>query len=217
MATITMYGFWRSLAAYRVRIALNLKGIDYEEIPVDILNGAQHSADYDKINAEHVLPTVIDGDVTLFQSMPILEYLDERFPEPSIMPATPAERAYARALALITVADAHPLVVPRVRKHIGATFGADAEATETWGRHFMTEGLATYEKLFSRRPPAPFALGTQPTIADICFASHAAGSRFYKASFDAFPLCTALADTLNAHPAFAAAHPLRQPGAPAAV
>jgi maleylacetoacetate isomerase len=214
MSTIIMYGFWRSLAAYRVRIALNLKGVDHREIPVDILNGAQHSADYDRINAEHVLPTLVDGETTLFQSLPMLEYLDERFPEPALLPDGAADRAYARALALVTVADSHPLVVPRVRKHLAASFGADAEAIDGWARHWMTEGLATFEKLFARRPPSPYAVGAHPTVADICFASHMAGSRFFKAPLDAFPLCRALSDRLDAIPAFAAAHPLKQPGAP---
>jgi maleylacetoacetate isomerase len=215
MAAVTMYGFWRSLAAHRVRVALHLKGIDFEEIPVDILSGAQHSADYDKINAEHVLPTVMHDGVTLFQSMAILEYLDETFPEPALMPKSAADRAYVRSVALVTVADSHPLVVPRVRKHLGATFGADEAAINAWGRHWNTEGLATFEKLFSRRPPAPFIAGAQPTIADICFGSHVAGSGFFKSPLEQFPLCKALADRLAAHPAFAAAHPLKQPGAPA--
>src|SRR6202022_4733920 len=96
-----------------------------------------------------------------------MEYIEDIKPEPRLIPSDPKERAYARSLALMTIADAHPLVVPRVRNHLAKTFGADAKAIEAWGKHWTTEGLATYELLLARRAPAPFALGAQPGPADI--------------------------------------------------
>ncbi len=212
--TITLYGFWRSLAAYRVRIALQMKGLPYREIPVDILTGEQHGADYGAVNPEHVVPTLVHDGRTLFQSQAILEYLDETFPDPPLMPTDAAERAYVRAVALVSVADAHPLVVPRMRKRLATQFGADPAAVEAWGTHWMREGLATYETIFTRRPPAPFVAGETPTIADICFASHMAASSLAGFTRE-FPLCARLAETCMAVPAFAAAHPMKVPGAPA--
>src|SRR5947209_2603509 len=137
---IQLYGFWRSIAAFRVRVALRLKGLPFEEIPVDILSGEQFRPEYAAISAERVVPTFIHDGHSIFQSLAIIEYLDAIHPEPRLIPQDIKERAYARSLALMTVADAHPLAVPRVRNHLAKTFGADAHAIEAWGRHWTSEG-----------------------------------------------------------------------------
>ena len=151
---IQIYGFWRSLATFRVRVALRLKGLPFEETPIDILSGEQFKPGYEQVNAERVVPTFIHDGHSVLQSMAIIEYIEELKPEPRLIPADPKERAYALALALMNVADSHPLVTPRVRNHLAKTFGADAHAIEEWGKHWSTEGLATYERLLARRRPA---------------------------------------------------------------
>jgi maleylacetoacetate isomerase len=165
--SIQIYGFWRSIASFRVRVALRLKGLPFEEIPIDILSGEQFEPGYAAVNAERVVPTFIHDGHSIFQSLAIIEYLDELQPEPRLLPRDARERAYARSLALVSIADSHPLVVPRVRNHLVKAFDADAGAIEEWGRHWTIEGLATYERLFARRAPAPFAVGAEPGIADI--------------------------------------------------
>jgi maleylpyruvate isomerase len=209
---IQIYGFWRSIASFRVRVALKLKGLTFEETPIDILSGEQFKPGYDAINPEHVVPTFIHDGQSLFQSMAIIEYLDDIKPRPRLLPEDAKERAYARSLALMTIADAHPLVVPRVRNHLAKTFGADARAIEGWGKHWTTEGLATYERLLARRAPTPFALGAEPGLADICIAGQVVGAHFLKLEMSAFPVVARLADRCFAMPAFATSHPFEQPG-----
>jgi maleylacetoacetate isomerase len=213
---IQVYGFWRSIASFRVRVALRLKGLAFEEIPIDILSGEQFEPDYQAVNAERVVPTFVHDGHSLFQSLAIMEYLDDIQPSPRLLPEDARERAYARALALMTIADAHPLVVPRVRQHLASTFGADAKAIEDWGRHWTNEGLATYERLLARRAPAPFALGAEPGLADICIAGQVVGAHFLKLELGAFPLVARLADRCFAMPAFATSHPFEQPAFKAA-
>jgi maleylpyruvate isomerase len=211
--SIKIYGFWRSIASFRVRVALRLKGLPFEEIPIDILSGEQFKpGGYEAINAERVVPTLIHDGHSVFQSLAIIEYLDDMQLQPRLVPADTKERAYARSLALMTVADAHPLVTPRVRNHLAKTFGADAKAIEDWGRHWTTEGLATYERLLARRAPAPFALGAEPGLADICIAGQVVGAHFLKLELGAFPIVARLADRCFALPAFAASHPFEQLG-----
>jgi len=210
--SIQIYGFWRSIASFRVRVALKLKGLAFEEIPIDILSGEQFKPGYEALNAERVVPTFIHDGHSIFQSLAIMEYLDDIQPEPRLLPADARERAYARSLALTTIADAHPLVVPRVRNHLATTFGADAKAIEDWGKHWTTEGLATYERLLARRPPAPFALGAEPGLADICIAGQVVGAHFLKLELGAFPVVAGLADRCFGMPAFATSHPFEQPG-----
>jgi len=210
--TIQLYGFWRSNAAFRVRVALALKKLPFEEIEVDILSGRQFDAGYAEVNAEHVVPTFVHDGHRIFQSMAIMEYLDDIQPEPRLVPAEARERAYARSLALVSVADAHPLVVPRVRNHLGKALGADLAAIESWCRHWAAEGLAAYERLLTRRPPAPFALGAAPTIADICIAGQIVTANLYKLDLTAFPSVAELGRRCFELPAFADAHPFRQPG-----
>jgi maleylpyruvate isomerase len=209
---IHIYGFWRSIASFRVRVALKLKGLPFEETPVDILAGEQFNPGYEAVNAERVVPTFTHDGHSIFQSLAIMEYIEDIRPEPRLIPADPKERAYARSLALLAVADAHPLVVPRVRNHLAKAFGADADAIEQWGKHWTMEGLATYERLFERRAPGPFALGVEPGLADICFAGQVVGAHFLKLDLAAFPVVAKLAERCFALPAFATSHPFEQTG-----
>lgn len=210
--SIKIYGFWRSIASFRVRVALKVKGLPFEEIPIDILSGEQFEPNYEAVNAEHVVPTLIHDGHSVFQSLAIIEYLEDLQPKPRLLPADARERAYARSLALMTIADAHPLVVPRVRNHLAKSFGADAKAIEDWGKHWTTAGLATFERLLARRAPAPFALGAEAGLADICIAGQVVGAHFLKLELGAFPLVARLVDRCFEMPAFATSHPFEQPG-----
>jgi maleylacetoacetate isomerase len=210
--SIRVYGFWRSIASFRVRVALRLKGLPFEEIPIDILSGEQFQPEYAAVNAERVLPTFIHDGHSIFQSLAIIEYLDDIQPQPRLMPVDAREKAYARSLALMTIADVHPLTVPRVRNHLVKAFNADAKAVEEWGKHWTTEGLATYERMLAQRAPSPFALGAEPGLADICIAGQVVGAHYLKLDLGAYPVVAALADRCFAIPAFATSHPFEQPG-----
>src|ERR1700736_6704517 len=192
--SIQVYGFWRSIASFRVRVALRLKGLPFEEIPIDILSGEQFEPGYATVNAERVVPTFIHDGHSVFQSLAIIEYLDEIHPNPRLIPQDSKERAYARSLALMTIADAHPLVTPRVRNHLATSFGADAKAIEDWGTHWTTEGLASYERLLTHRTPAPFALGAGPGLADICIAGHVVTAQYVKLDLSSYPVVAGLAE-----------------------
>src|SRR6202163_345234 len=209
---ITIYGFWGAIASFHVRGALRLKGVPLQEIPIDILSGEQFEPGYAAVNAERVVPTFIHDGLSVFQSLAIIEYLDDIQPEPRLIPQDARQRAYARSLALMTVADAHPLVTPRIRNHLATAFGADAKAIEDWGKHWTIEGLATYERLFGRRAPSPFALGGEPGLADICIAGQVVTAQYLKIEMGAFPAVARLAERCFAIPAFATSHPFEQPG-----
>ena len=158
-----LYTYWRSLATFRVRIALNLKGLAYDPVYVDLDAGQQRQAEYKAVNPQMVIPALIedDGNV-LYQSMAIMEYLNEVHPEPPLLPADARGRARVRALSLITVADSHPLIVPRVRNHLAATFNLDEEGRFAWVRHWFAAGLDAYESTSpATRPPAPTATATR--------------------------------------------------------
>jgi maleylacetoacetate isomerase len=214
--TIQLYGFWRSIASFRVRVALKLKGLAFEEIPIDILSGEQFEPAYAAVNAERVVPTFVHDGHSIYQSLAIIEYLDEIHPSPRLIPEDAKERAYARSLALMTIADGHPLIVPRVRNHLAKVFGADAHAIEAWGRHWTNESLATYERLLMQRAPAPFALGSIPGLADICIAGHVIMAQYVKLDLGPYPAVARLAERCFAMPAFATSHPFEQPGYKAA-
>jgi maleylacetoacetate isomerase len=214
--TMKLYGFWRSIATYRVRVALRLKGIAFEETSIDLLAGEQFSPGYAAINQAHAVPSLIENDLTLTQSLAIIEYLEERYPTPALLPPLLADRAYVRALSLGTVADTHPLLVPRVRKQLSERFGADAAATEDWARHWLSIGMTSLEKALSHRPPSPFVMGDEPGLADVCIMSHLVAAQLFHAPLRDAPHLEALRDACSKVEAFAASHPLKQPGAPAA-
>jgi len=208
-----LHGFWRSLATYRVRIALNLKGVAVPEAMVDLDAGDQHAPAFRALNPMGGVPAlVLDDGTVLTQSLAILEWIEETYPDPPLLPGTPAARARVRALCAITAADTHPLVVPRVQGYLGRVFGADDASRKTWAAHWFTLGLQAYE---AQVGAGPFCAGDAPGMADACLASHVAGSERFGADLRPFPTVRRIQAACMALPAFAGAHPLRQPGAPA--
>lgn len=212
-----LYGFWRSLASCRVRVALALKGVAAKEIPVDLLKGEQFEEAYRRVNPARALPALVTEEAgpALFQSVAILEWLEETRPEPPLLPREPLARARVRALALIVAADTHPLHVPRVRRQLAQRFGADEEAEHDWCRFFIGEGAASLEGHLSRDAETRrFCHGDAPGMADICLYSLRAGADMFGLDLSPWPTVKRIADNCHALEAFAAAHPLRQPGAP---
>lgn len=210
-APLQMFGFWRSLATYRVRIALRLKGIAWTEEVVDLLKGEQYQQSFAARNPQQRLPVlVLDDGRMLAQSLAILEYLEERQPEPSLWPRDHYERARARQFALISIADSHPLIVPRIRHHLAETFGADEAAIEAWGRHWMDQGLRAMEVLLAgpERADHRFCYGDTPGIADIALASHCAGAGYFHCPVEPYASVQAVLERCMALPAFSETHPL---------
>ena len=214
---IKMYGFWRSAASFRVRIAFNLKGLAFEEEMIDIDAGVQYTPDYLALNPQAAVPSVVfDGGPPLTQSLAILEYLEETYPTPALLPADARGRARVRALSLIWAADHHPLIVPRVRRYLAEAMGQDEAARTAWIKHWFREGLVAGEaKLAGDPATGQFCHGDAPTIADLCLISQAAGARGFKVDFSDLPTVSRIVETCLALDDFARAHPLRQPGAPA--
>lgn len=213
---IMMYGFWRSTAAFRVRIALNLKGLAYEERMVDIDVGEQFRPEFLAKNPQGAVPAVfVDDGPPLTQSVAVLEYLDETRPEPPLMPKDPRERARVRAIALLFAADHHPLIVPRIRRYLGEKAGLDEAARMDWVRHWLREGLRIAETRLSSDPETGrFCHGDAPTLADLCFISHFMAAKVFGVDVSAFPTASRIAENCLAIEAFAKAQPLLQPGAP---
>lgn len=215
MAT-KLFGFWRSLATFRVRIALHLKEIAYEEIAIDLLKGEQFSERYRTVNPQMVVPALVVGDApALTQSLSIIDYLDETHPQPPLLPTAPRDRAYVRMLAQIVACDAHPLIVPRVRNYLADEFKLDEPARIKWIRHWSSKALEAIEtQLAARASAGKFCHGNAPTLADICLVSHVVGARLFQFDLAAYPSAVEIADECLKIDAFALAHPLLQPGAP---
>jgi maleylacetoacetate isomerase len=214
-----LYSFWRSLATFRVRIALNLKGLAPEVVNVDLIKGQQHAADFRALNPQMLIPALIDDmGHTLFQSVSILEYLDEIRPNPPLLPREPADRARVRALAMIVACDAHPLIVPRVRNYLEKELKLDEPTRLKWIRHWIGEALAALETHLSRDPQTGrYCHRDSVTMADICLVSHAVGAKLFEVDLAPYPTVTRIVDACLKEDAFARAHPLKQPGAPASV
>lgn len=213
------YSFWRSLAAFRVRVALNIKGIVPDEIvTIDLMKGDQRRDAYKKVNPQMLLPALVDGDGILFQSVAIMEYLDETHPQPSILPKDPRGRARVRALAAIVASDSHPLMVPRVRNFMEHELKLDEATRNTWIKHWIGEGLAAMEGHLSRdKETGTFAHGDAVTMADICLVSGMTGAAFFQVDTAPYPTARRITEACMAIDSFAKAHPLKQPGAPASL
>jgi maleylacetoacetate isomerase len=216
--TATLYTFWRSQASYRVRIALHLKGVAVELKTIDLLKGEQHRTDYRAVNAEGVVPAFVElGEPPLVQSLAIVEYLDEKHPEPPLLPRGLHDRAYVRAVAQLPVTDAHPLIVPRVRNYLAKELGIDEAARSAWLKHWLEEGNRALEALISSNGRAgKFCFGDQVTLADVCLVPHLVTcGMLYDFDVRAYPACERIFGNCMSLDAFAETQPKLQPGASA--
>jgi maleylacetoacetate isomerase len=213
-----LFSFWRSLATYRVRIALNLKGLSPEVIEVDLMKGHQRDPKFREVNPMMALPALIDGEgPVLFESLAILEYIDETHPNPPLLPKDAKGRARVRGLSQIVACDSHPLIVPRVREYLSREFKVDEAGVQKWAQHWHKAALGGLEEhLSTEKETGTYCQGDQITIADICLASQVAGANFFKVDLAPYPTVARIAATCAKNDAFARAHPLKQPGAPAA-
>lgn len=203
-----LYDYWRSSAAYRVRIALNLKQVAYQSIAVDLTQGAQRAPEFLARNPQGLVPTLaIDGAI-LTQSLAIIDYLDTAYPAPALLPADPVARAQVQAQALVIAADIHPIDNLRVLNQLTAQFGADQAARETWYAHWIIEGLTALEAMTADLP-GPFLGGTAPNLADICLVPQLYNARRFAVPLDAWPRLVAADAAASAVPEIAAAHPDR--------
>jgi maleylacetoacetate isomerase len=209
MSRAVLYDYHRSSAAYRVRIALNLKAIAYESRQVNLLHGDQKSDDYRALNPQGLVPMLeIDGH-RLTQSLAIIVYLDQTFPDPPLVPRDPADGAHVRAMALAVACDIHPLNNLRVLKYLGGKLGIGEEQREVWYVHWITEGLSALERMAA--PSAGrFLFGDEPTVADVCVVPQLYNARRYNIPLDDYPTLVRADESANALDAFAAAHPDRQ-------
>ena len=216
-----LYGFWRSLATYRVRVALGLKGIAAQEISVDILKGKQFTDEYKALNPQSVVPALVldDGAPPLFQSVAILEYLEETHPQPPLLPRDARGRARVRGLALIAAADGHPLIVPRIRVYLEKEMQQDETARNKWLAHWTLKALEAIEvHLASGKETGRFCHGDSPTMADICLAGQViAATGYFSCDVSGVPTAMRIYGECMKLPAFANAHPSKQEAAPASL
>jgi maleylacetoacetate isomerase len=209
-----LYTYYRSQASFRVRIALNLKGLRREDAFLHLERGDQFAAEYRAINPQMVVPTLVDDGVKLFQSLAILEYLEEQHPEPPLLPAEARARAWVRGLALINAADSHPLIVPRVRNYLTGVLRISEEQRLAWIQHWLGAGLQAIEALLAANPASGrFCHGDRPTIADICLVTQVTPAKTFSCALDAYSRVMRVYETCMAIPAFADAHPSKQPDA----
>jgi maleylacetoacetate isomerase len=211
-----LYGFWRSLATYRVKVALALKDMKVEEVSIDILKGMQHQPDYKSVNPQSLVPSLVldEGGPPLFQSMAIMEWLDETKPQPPLLPKDPRGRARVRGIALISAADAHPLVVPRIRVYLEKELKLDEPTRNKWLMHWSLEALKAIEVHLKGKETGRFVHGDAPTIADICLAGQVIGATgYFKCDVSSVPTCMRIYEECMKIEAFSKAHPLKQPGA----
>lgn len=213
-----LHSYWRSSAAYRVRIALNLKGLDYEIAPVHMLKdgGEQRQAEYLAVNPQGLIPTLEDGDLKLGQSLAIMDYLEAKHPEPALYPQALEERALAQQLALAIACDIHPLNNLRALKYLKNDLGVEDEARDAWYRHWIRAGFAAMETLLRGRGwRGPYCLGQQVTLADACLVPQMYNARRFETPLDDFPILTSIEAACLALPAFQQAAPENQADAAA--
>lgn len=206
-----LYSFFRSSASYRVRIALALKGLNYETISIPMRDNSHRSESYRKINPQRRLPTLeLDDGTTLIQSLAIIDYLDAKYPEPRLIPDDPLERARVQAVAQIIGCDIHPLNNTGTRSLLTSMFGADEKSLNSWTAYWIREGFSAIDRLLE---PGPYAFGDQITLADLCIVPQVYNARRYNVPLDDFPRVVAVDMTARQHPAFLAAAPEAQPDA----
>ncbi|OLL31752.1 maleylacetoacetate isomerase [Burkholderia sp. SRS-W-2-2016] len=207
-----LYSFFNSSTSYRVRIALALKGVDYECVPVNIRVGANRDAHYvADINPSAAVPALVDGEFQLGQSLAIIDYLDAVFPEPRLIPADPLERARVLEFANLISCDIHPVNNLRVLRYLQDVLKVTTEQKDAWYRHWVAEGMAAVERLLARSNTGPWCFGAQPTLADCCLVPQIANAHRMGCDLGDFPRALAIYRHALEHPAFSAAEPQRQP------
>jgi maleylacetoacetate isomerase len=207
-----LYSYWRSTTSYRVRIALNLKGVAYETCPIDLVAGEQRDAAYAALNPVQGVPTlVLDDGTTLVQSMAILEYLDTLYPAPRLIPEDPLQRAKTMAVAHTVAMDIHPVNNLRVIGQLKTRFGATAEDAKIWMQHWMMMGFTAVEALLPDGDA--YAFGDVPNVADVCLSAQLYNAHRWGVDLNPFPKIARIENLCSQHPAFSAAHPDNQPDA----
>ena len=207
-----LYDYWRSSAAYRVRIALNFKGLTYEQVAVDLRAGTQRTPEFLEINPQGLVPVLEDGGVRLTQSLPILNYLEERYPEPALLPRDAPGRARARAIAVAIACEIHPLNNLRVLQYLERELGLGEAQRLAWYRHWMAEGLGAIETMLARSVGA-FSVGDAPSLADVCLVPQVYNARRYQCDLEPYPMIRRIDERCREIEGFAEAAPERQPDA----
>jgi maleylacetoacetate isomerase len=212
---VRLHGYFRSSAAYRVRIALNIKKLSYDIVPVHLIRGGgeQHQSQFRALNPQALVPVLEDGGHVLTQSLAILEYLEETHPKPALLPADAAGRARVRALALQVACEIHPLNNLRVLRYLTQELGLDETARDRWYRHWIAIGFDAFEASLSSGESGRFCHGDAPGLADVCLVPQLFNARRFDCDLSAYPHMLAVEAACVALPAFAAAHPARQPDA----
>lgn len=209
-----LYGYWRSSTSYRVRIALNLKGLAYDTVPVNLLQSEQKGDAYRKVNTQGRVPTLIDGSAAITQSIAIMEYIEEKYPSPALLPQNPEARAQVRALSLAIAADISPLGNLGVMKHLESEYGLDETQRTKWLHHWMAQGFTTVERMLIESPfTGSYCVGASPTMADCCLVPQLYNSKRYGLDLSHYPTLVRIAEKCEQHPAFIAAQPNKQPDA----
>jgi maleylpyruvate isomerase len=215
---VKLYGYFRSSASYRVRIGLALKGLGYDSVPVHLTRdgGEQHRDAYARLNPQKLIPVLVDRERAIPQSLAILEYLEERHPEPPLLPATAGERARVRSLALAVACDIHPLNNLRVLAYLTGELGIDEDAKLRWYRHWVAEGLGALEgALASSDETGRFCHGDRPTIADCCLVPQVFNARRFDCPLESYPTVIRIEAACLALPELERALPENQPDAKA--
>lgn len=211
-----LYTFFRSSASYRVRIALNLKGLEYEQVPIHLRRGGgeQFSSSYKAINPQSLVPALEDDGRVLTQSLAIMEYLEERYPKPLLLPVDPADRALVRSMALVIACEIHPIQNLRVLNHLKDRHQQSDDDVNRWARHWIELGLAALEPMIHAAPRrGKFCFGDTPTLADICLVPQLANGRRFGCDLTRYAALTQIEANCNSLAAFAKAAPDKQPDA----
>lgn len=206
-----LYDYWRSSAAYRVRIALNIKGLDFEQVPIDLRASGQQTEDYLAINPQGLVPFLEDGDLAIGQSLAIIDYLEETHTNPAILPADPAGRARVRSLAQIIACDIHPLNNQRVLRYLENDLGCDQLKRMIWYHRWIADGFKAFETAV-KAMPGDFCCGDEPTLADICLVPQVYNAKRYEVDLGPFPTIRTINERCQEIEAFAKAAPQHQPG-----
>ena len=211
--TLRLYTYWRSSAAYRVRIALHLKQLEHELVPVDLAEDEHKQDDYRARNPQGLVPFLDDGNVAIGQSLAILEYLEDRYPNPALLPVDAADRAAVRSFCDVICCDVHPLNNLRVQKYLVGVLDADDAARDTWYAHWIYEAFRAIESQLANRD-GPYAFGTSVTLADLCLIPQVYNARRFNVPLDDYPHIVAVDSACRELPAFVSAAPENQPDAP---